>query len=75
MPTYATCTIDGKKSMKILKLPSRPKRVLGELNKTSTVLRDLLSASFTSIHVNDSQIAEEIKDYLQKGSARHKTRL
>jgi len=49
-----------------LKTAKPPKRVLGELNKTSTVLRDLLSANFTSIHVNDSQIAEEIKDYLRK---------
>ena len=43
-----------------------PKRVLGELNKTSTVLRDLLSANFTSIYVNDNDLAEEIKDYMRK---------
>lgn len=55
-----------KKIHENLKTAKPPKRVLGELNKTSTVLRDLLSASFTSIHVNDNQIAEEIKDYLRK---------
>ena len=55
-----------KKIHENLKTAKPPKRVLGELNKTSTVLRDLLSASFTSIHVNDAQIAEEIKDYLRK---------
>jgi len=43
-----------------------PKRVLGELNRTSTVLRDLLSANFTSITVNDADMAEEIKEYLRK---------
>lgn len=55
-----------KKIYENLKTAKPPKRVLGELNKTSTVLRDLLSANFTSIHVNDHQIAEEIKDYLRK---------
>lgn len=49
-----------------LKTAKPPKRVLGELNRTSTVLRDLLSASFTSIHVNDSEIAEDIREYLRK---------
>jgi len=49
-----------------LKTATPPKRVLGELNKTSTVLRDLLSANFTRIHVNDNDIADEIKEYLRK---------
>jgi ribonuclease G len=40
------------------------KRVLGELNKTSTILRDMLSKKFTNIHVNDPQLAEEVKNYL-----------
>jgi ribonuclease G len=43
-----------------------PKRVLGEINRTSTVLRDLLSADFSSIHVNNAQMAEEIKEYMRK---------
>ena len=30
-----------------------PARVLGELNRTSTILRDLLNPNFNSIHVND----------------------
>lgn len=55
-----------KKIHENLKTAKPPKRVLGELNKTSTVLRDLLSASFTSIHVNDNHIAEDIKEYLGK---------
>lgn len=49
-----------------LKTAKPPKRVLGELNRTSTVLRDLLSANFTSIHVNDGEIAEDIREYLRK---------
>jgi ribonuclease G len=42
-----------------------PKRVLGELKKTSTVLRDILSPDFTSIHVNDPTLNTEIKTYLK----------
>ncbi len=51
-----------------LKTASPPKRVLGELNRTSTVMRDLLSGSFTKIHVNDTDLASEIRDYLRKVS-------
>ena len=40
------------------------KRVLGEMDRTSTILRDLLNANFTNIHVNDVKLAEEIKEYV-----------
>ncbi|CAG5084113.1 Rne/Rng family ribonuclease [Parvicella tangerina] len=49
-----------------LKNAQPPKRVLGELNRASTVLRDLLSASFSNIHVNDPKLFEEIKAYVQR---------
>jgi ribonuclease G len=39
---------------------------LGELNRTSTVLGDVLSANFTRIHVNEHDLAEEVKEYLRK---------
>ena len=41
------------------------KRVLGELNKTNAVLRDVLTSDFTSIRVNDERVADEVKTYLQ----------
>lgn len=41
------------------------KRVLGEMNRTSTVLRDILTEEFTSIKVNDGILFEEIKSYVQ----------
>ncbi|MDA1335584.1 MAG: Rne/Rng family ribonuclease [Bacteroidetes bacterium] len=41
------------------------KRVLGELNKTNAVLRDVLTSDCTSIRVNDERIGDEIKTYLQ----------
>ncbi|MFM7814262.1 MAG: Rne/Rng family ribonuclease, partial [Flavobacteriales bacterium] len=50
---------------KKLKGSRAPQRVLGELNKTSSILRDILSDNFTAIHVNDDQVAGEIKTYLK----------
>jgi ribonuclease G len=47
-----------------LQRSSAPKMILGELNKTSALLRDILSNEFTSIHVNDEQLATEIKTFL-----------
>lgn len=36
-----------------------PKKVLGEIDRTSAVLRDVLNKNFTSIHVDDELLAEE----------------
>lgn len=47
-----------------LKNSAPPKRVLGELNKSSSLLRDLLNADFTNIHVNDKDMAEEVIEYV-----------
>lgn len=41
-----------------------PQKVLGELNRTSTILRDLLNANFAAIHVNDPVLYEEIRNYI-----------
>ncbi len=49
----------------LLKTAKPPQKVLGELNRTSTILRDLLSPNFNSIHVNDQVLAEEIKTYIR----------
>jgi ribonuclease G len=48
-----------------LKTAQPPQKVLGEIDRTSAILRDLLNASFNSIHVNDVKLYEEIKTYLQ----------
>lgn len=50
---------------KSLKNSSPVKRVLGEMNRTSAVLRDILTEEFTSIKVNDSKLCEEIKSYVK----------
>ena len=39
-------------------------RIHGELNKASVILRDLLSAEFNSIHVNNRELQTELKEYL-----------
>ncbi|MBK9626285.1 MAG: Rne/Rng family ribonuclease [Flavobacteriales bacterium] len=43
-----------------------PKKVLGEIDRTSAVLRDVLNKNFTSIHVDDELLAEEIYQTLEK---------
>ncbi len=41
-----------------------PRRVLGEINKASSLLRDLLNGDFTNIHVNDDTLYEQMKSYV-----------
>ena len=41
-----------------------PHKLLSELDKTSSILRDLLSDTFTRIVVNDKQLFSNIKGYL-----------
>ncbi len=54
-----------KKMHAKLKDATPPKRILGEMNRTSTVLRDMLSADFSNIHVDDPKLFEEIKAYVK----------
>lgn len=42
-----------------------PKKVLGELDRTSALLRDMLNGEFTRIHVNNNEIYGEVKDYIE----------
>ena len=46
------------------KTKSVPCKVLGELGRTSSLLRDVLNDDFTSILVNDEKLHNEIKDYI-----------
>ena len=50
---------------KKLKKAVPPKLIIGELNRTSTILRDILSSSFNNVYVNDHSIYLEIKDYIK----------
>jgi ribonuclease G len=44
---------------------SPPRRVLGEINKASGILRDLLNSDFTNIHVNDETLHEQMAIYVE----------
>jgi ribonuclease G len=41
-----------------------PKLAISELNRTAVILRDVLSVGFNNIHVNDSSLHREIKEYI-----------
>lgn len=41
-----------------------PAKVLSELDRTSQIIRDILNESFNTIHVNDPNLVEEVKNYL-----------
>ncbi len=41
-----------------------PSKVLVELNRASSILRDIFNDSFTGIYVDDDSLYEEIKDYV-----------
>ena len=45
---------------------SKPKLMIGELNRTSTILRDILNVSFTNITLNDQTLAIDIKQYVKE---------
>ena len=43
-----------------------PKLLIGEMNRTSTILRDMLNVTFNSINVNDPVLADEIRKYIKE---------
>lgn len=57
--------IKWKNCTEQLKTAKPPQKILGELDKTSTVLRDLLNANFNHIHINDLSLYEEVKSYIK----------
>ena len=54
------------KKIKSVKTPQTPVKVLSELNRASSILRDLFNDSFTNIVTNDEVLYLEIKEYLQE---------
>ena len=45
---------------------NHPSKVLGELSKASSILRDLFNDSFTGIQIDDESLAIQIKEYVQQ---------
>ena len=42
------------------------KKILGEMDRTSTILRDILNPDFQNIYVNDVALFEEIRSYIHE---------
>ncbi len=42
------------------------KKVLGEIGRTSTILRDILNPDFQNIYLNDNSLYEEIRSYVHE---------
>lgn len=53
-----------KKMHENLRNSAPPRRVLGEISKASSLLRDLLNANFSNIYVNDELLHEQMKSYV-----------
>jgi len=49
-----------------IKRSKTPTKVLSELNRASSILRDVFNDSFTNIVVDDEQLYLEIKEYIQE---------
>ncbi len=41
-----------------------PSKVLGELNRASSILRDVFNDTFTGIHVDDAELFQQTKEYI-----------
>jgi ribonuclease G len=50
------------------KLPTahHPSKILGELNRASSILRDVFNDTFSGIHIDDEELFNQTKDYLQE---------
>jgi len=54
------------KKIRSIKADQTPVKVLSELNRASSILRDVFNDSFTNIVANDEPLFFEIKEYLQE---------
>jgi len=51
--------------IKTLKKSQPPLKIIGEINRTSSLLRDMLNESFDSVTVDERKIHDEIKTYIK----------
>lgn len=54
--------------VKTLPQAKAPQKILGELDKTSAVLRDILSDRFSAIHVNHPELTQTVKNFLHNSA-------
>jgi ribonuclease G len=50
----------------IKKETKSPRLFIGEMNRTNTILRDMLNVTFNNIHINDPALAEDIRRYIKE---------
>ncbi len=48
-----------------IKTQTAPSLLLGEMNRTTTIIRDLLNGSFSSIVVDDTSVYDDVKEYIR----------
>ena len=58
--------IERMKKYAIILKPIQVSKVLGELTKSSSMLRDIFNDTFTSIQVDDEDLYLKTKEYLQE---------
>lgn len=51
--------------VELLRNAKPPQKLLGEMNRTSTILRDMLNTGFSSIVVNDQMLFDEVRSYIR----------
>ena len=51
---------------KSIKRSNKPVRIFREMNRASAFLRDVFNVSFTSITIDNKDLCEEVKDYLDE---------
>ena len=52
-------------SGKLKQIDKYPSKVLSEINRSSSILRDIFDDNFTGIHVDDAEMQSEIQDYIE----------
>jgi ribonuclease G len=50
---------------KVLQTSEPPTRLLGEVDRTNSILRDFLNSSFNAIHVNSEKLFDDLKTYIK----------
>lgn len=58
------CLEKWQTANKNLRKANPPEKVLGEVNKISSILRDTLNESFDSVIIDDKEVFEEAKSYI-----------
>lgn len=43
-----------------------PRLFIGEMNRTTTMIRDMLNVTFNSIYINDQSLADEVRQYIRE---------